>query len=57
LITIEDAMEEHGFGPNGGLVFCMEHLVNNLDWLKEQLEEIGEDECVLLDCPGECPLQ
>jgi hypothetical protein len=40
------------FGPNGGLVFCLEHLVANLDWLKEQLDEIGEDECVLLDCPG-----
>lgn len=24
LISIEDVMEELGYGPNGGLVYCME---------------------------------
>jgi hypothetical protein len=26
-----EAMEELGLGPNGGLVYCMEYLMNNLD--------------------------
>lgn len=39
LIHIDDVMEddELRFGPNGGLVFCMEHLIENPDWLQEQL--------------------
>ena len=39
------------FGPNGGLVFCMEYFAQNFDWLEEQLEEI-EDDYILFDCPG-----
>jgi len=25
LITLSDVMEELGYGPNGGLVYCMEY--------------------------------
>ena len=56
LITIEEVMKEEGFGPNGGLVFCMEHLLQNSDWLREELEECGEDQYILLDCPGQIEL-
>ena len=42
-------------GPNGGLVFCMEFLLENLDWLEEQLEEVEED-YILFDCPGQIEL-
>lgn len=38
LITIEDAMEEYNLGPNGGLVFCMEYLRENIDWLIDKLK-------------------
>ncbi len=36
--------EELGLGPNGGLVYCMDYLESNLDWLREQLAplEAGE---------------
>ena len=44
--------KELSFGPNGALVFCMEYLVQNLDWLHEQLSE-GEDDYFLFDCPGQ----
>ena len=27
-----------GLGPNGGLVFCMEYLERNLDWLQSEME-------------------
>ncbi|KAL3656037.1 hypothetical protein CASFOL_000433 [Castilleja foliolosa] len=25
-VKLEDVMDEHGLGPNGGLLYCMEHL-------------------------------
>ena len=39
LISLEDVMEEMELGPNGGLLYCMEYLLENLDWLKDSLEE------------------
>ena len=44
-------------GPNGGLIFCMEYLLQNQAWLEEQLREyVGEDDYVLFDCPGQIEL-
>ncbi len=56
LISVEEVMEELGLGPNGGLVYCMEYLLSNLDWLQEHLDEFGEDEYLILDCPGQLEL-
>jgi len=37
--------EELKFGPNGGLIFCMEYLMENMDWLQRQLSGgIGDDD-------------
>lgn len=57
LIHIDDAMEDDAlhFGPNGGLVFCMEYLIQNLDWLEEQLDDV-EDDYILFDLPGQIEL-
>lgn len=57
LINVDDAMddEELRFGPNGGLVFCIEYLLENSDWLREQLGD-GDDDYVLFDCPGQIEL-
>ncbi|XP_044754694.1 GPN-loop GTPase 3 [Coccinella septempunctata] len=57
LINVQDAMEDEElhFGPNGGLVFCMEYLFENLDWLQDKLGE-QEDEYILFDCPGQIEL-
>ncbi|XP_045128004.1 GPN-loop GTPase 3-like isoform X2 [Portunus trituberculatus] len=59
LIQLDDVMqdEDMDFGPNGGLVFCMEYLLepDGLDWLKEQLGDY-EDDCLLFDCPGQIEL-
>jgi hypothetical protein len=30
----------------------MEYLVDNIDWLLEELAEFAEDSFVLFDCPG-----
>jgi hypothetical protein len=55
-INIDRVMEENGFGPNGGLVYCMEYLIQNSEWLKDELDQFGEDEYVILDCPGQMEL-
>ncbi len=46
-------MDEHDLGPNGALVYCMEYLLENSDWLKERLLELGPAAYVLFDCPGQ----
>lgn len=53
LINVDDVQEDKELvlGPNGALVFCMEYLVQNLDWLHNQLNE-GEDDYFVFDCPG-----
>lgn len=38
-------------GPNGGLIFAMEYLAKNLDWLEKQLGN-DDDDYILFDCPG-----
>lgn len=57
LISIEDVMddEELRLGPNGGLVFCMEYLTENFEWLKEAMEP-HDDDYFLIDCPGQIEL-
>ncbi|RXW21971.1 hypothetical protein EST38_g3863 [Candolleomyces aberdarensis] len=56
LITLEDVMETHGLGPNGGMLYCMEYLEANLDWLEERLKELGPEAYVLFDLPGQVEL-
>uniref|UniRef100_A0A8D8RZ27 GPN-loop GTPase 3 n=1 Tax=Cacopsylla melanoneura TaxID=428564 RepID=A0A8D8RZ27_9HEMI len=58
LIHVEDAMEDENlqFGPNGGLVFCMEYLMENSDWLKEVIGEELDEDYIILDCPGQIEL-
>lgn len=56
LISVEDVMSELGLGPNGGLLYCMEYLLEHLDWLQEELEQFDDDEYLLLDCPGQLEL-
>lgn len=39
LIHLDDAMQDEDlhYGPNGGLVFCLEYLIENSTWLHDQL--------------------
>ena len=51
--------EELKFGPNGGLVFCMEFLLENMEWLEEQIggqDEAASDDYFIFDCPGQIEL-
>mmetsp|Transcript_3437 Transcript_3437/g.5719 ORF Transcript_3437/g.5719 Transcript_3437/m.5719 type:complete len:280 (-) Transcript_3437:35-874(-) len=56
LISVQDVMEELGLGPNGALVYCMEYLMQNLEWLQEKLDSYDDDEYIILDCPGQLEL-
>lgn len=55
LIKLEDAMSSLTLGPNGGLMFCMEFLEKNMDWLLQQLSNY-RDHYFLFDCPGQVEL-
>ena len=49
-------MDAHGLGPNGGMLYCMEYLEANFDWLESRLQELGKDAYVLFDIPGQVEL-
>ncbi|KAL6061067.1 GPN-loop GTPase 2 [Balamuthia mandrillaris] len=55
LVTLTEVMERLELGPNGGLLYCMEFLEKNLDWLKEKLDAL-QDHYLLFDCPGQAEL-
>lgn len=56
LISVDDVMEELQLGPNGSLVYCMEYLLQNMDWLQENLDNYDDDEYLIIDCPGQIEL-
>ncbi|XP_055608293.1 GPN-loop GTPase 3 [Uranotaenia lowii] len=70
LIQLDDAMEDEElhYGPNGGLVFCIEYLLENSDWLRNQLcgvasddegdadVEEPDDDYIIFDMPGQIEL-
>jgi GPN-loop GTPase len=45
-------MDSFGLGPNGGIIYCLEYLEQNLDWLQEKLDAVG-DKYVIFDFPGQ----
>ncbi|NXW85148.1 GPN2 GTPase, partial [Alopecoenas beccarii] len=55
LVTLPDVMENLSLGPNGGLIYCMEYLEANLDWLQEKLAAF-RGHYYLFDCPGQVEL-
>ena len=57
LVTVQEAMEDDDLrlGPNGGLLFCMNFLASNDEWLQENFADF-DDEYILFDCPGQIEL-
>ncbi|KAL8803484.1 MAG: hypothetical protein Q9182_003181 [Xanthomendoza sp. 2 TL-2023] len=56
LISLEDVMEEMGLGPNGGLIYCFEFLLQHLDFLTSALEPLSEEYLIIVDLPGQIEL-
>ncbi|KAK5079067.1 hypothetical protein LTR64_002512 [Lithohypha guttulata] len=55
LITLESIMQDDQLGPNGSVLYALEELEHNMEWLTERLKELGED-YILFDCPGQVEL-
>jgi GPN-loop GTPase len=47
LITLEDIMRHEGLGPNGGIMYALETLDANFDWLQDELAKLGGITCLL----------
>lgn len=59
LISIEDVMINCNLGPNGSLIYCMEFLEENFDWLVQSLEKMCKKvdrPYILFDLPGQVEL-
>lgn len=56
LISLEDVMEEMGLGPNGGLIYCFEFLLQNLDFLTEAMDTLTDEYLIIIDMPGQIEL-
>lgn len=54
LISLEEVMERLHLGPNGGLIYCMEYLETNCDWLLSKMNDSAQ--YYLIDCPGQIEL-
>lgn len=45
-------METLNLGPNGGIIYCLEYLEQNLDWLHDKIQQLG-NKYLLIDFPGQ----
>lgn len=52
IASVEKIMEQKECGPNGGLVLCLEKMLENDDWLLSDLENRSND-FLIVDCPGQ----
>ncbi|KAL0124240.1 hypothetical protein PUN28_006233 [Cardiocondyla obscurior] len=55
LIKHEEVMTHFGLGPNGALVYCMEFLETNVNWLVTKVLNL-KDYYLIFDCPGQVEL-
>ena len=52
-------MEEYNLGPNGGMLYCADFLLANLQWLTDEIEKkLLNDRCryFIFDLPGQTEL-
>jgi hypothetical protein len=55
LISLSETMEKLKLGPNGALIFCMEFLEKNFDWLERNIRQEAANYLVF-DFPGQVEL-
>ena len=56
LITVDDVSDELALGPNGALVYCMEYVLEDVEWLEEVVTSFVDGDWVVLDMPGQVEL-
>lgn len=55
LVTLDEIMADDELGPNGAVLYALEEVEHNFDWLADGLAGLVED-YVLFDCPGQVEL-
>eukprot|EP00884_Botryococcus_braunii_P007118 jgi/Botrbrau1/16407/Bobra.0142s0007.1 len=57
LVSLDEVMKNMGLGPNGGLIYCMEYLKKNMDWLTSKLGPYEREQAFFIfDFPGQAEL-
>jgi len=57
LISLQDTMESLALGPNGGLLYCLEYLEENVEWLVNRLRPFADQGCYFIfDTPGQAEI-
>jgi hypothetical protein len=56
LVQLEDVMDTLKLGPNGALVYCMEFLEKNFEWLLTTLKKLPKEKYLIFDFPGQVEL-
>eukprot|EP01084_Bolivina_argentea_P308256 532976_1 len=57
LINVNDVSQYLHLGPNGSLIYCLEYLSENMEWLQKRLNLISNNNTYLIfDCPGQIEL-
>ncbi|CAO1615434.1 unnamed protein product [Parajaminaea phylloscopi] len=56
LISVHDVMLELNLGPNGAMLYCIEYLEENLEWLLAKIRKLGTEAYLVLDLPGQVEL-
>ena len=69
LISTDDVMDQMKLGPNGALIYSMEYLLKNWDWLVQKIRSLPAGELksssgsaikmnpyLIIDCPGQIEL-
>ncbi|KAI8453064.1 hypothetical protein BY996DRAFT_4639335 [Phakopsora pachyrhizi] len=67
LVELEEVMQHNRLGPNGSVLFCLEYLEENFDWLVEKIQSAcfrsgAEDgtrievDYIVMDLPGQVEL-
>ncbi|GAB7326253.1 hypothetical protein MBLNU13_g10237t1 [Cladosporium sp. NU13] len=51
LVDVDEVMEREQLGPNGGVLWAMEEVETNFDWLEQHLEQC--EDTIVLDPPGQ----
>jgi len=55
LVSARQKAIDYGLGPNGTLIYCMEYLEANMDWLFEKVKGL-KGQYILFDFPGQVEL-
>lgn len=51
-IGMQGVMNELGLGPNGAMLYCLEYLEKNVDWLVDRLQGL-KTKYLIFDFPGQ----